>query len=350
MTIRPRGRIAAVASHESRDVFAAVVTPGLDAALLLQSASLDDSFADFLAACGALSSPDPISGKSGLHYAVIAKCPGDVVKEVLRVFPDAALSADHAGDLPIHDAIEAGASAEVIGLIVNANPRAFLARDSLGRLPYIRALEVGASEDAVGVLYTSLSLLATKLPVENDDDSPILTAVRTDASIEVVERMLTALPALIRTRSMKGTTALHRWAPKVNVAILRRYAEGAKLQDSFGRLPLHHLVLRRSVVKYVDSNAENVDVIVMKEKAVTYKVYFNLEAFVAATAAPGASISFFTGSSSFVENCGEERYGVGWDCAPAPEPYLEIKDAMFSVCFRPNSCANVPRGSYLYTC
>jgi hypothetical protein len=64
-----------------------------------------------------------------LHAAIVFGAPDELIKRVLRAYPNACRGRDVKGRLPIHLAFENNSSDEIISLIVDAFPKGFFSKD-----------------------------------------------------------------------------------------------------------------------------------------------------------------------------------------------------------------------------
>jgi hypothetical protein len=85
-----------------------------------------------------------------LHAACAYRAPLEVVKLLIREYPEAAAIKTNHGYTPLHNACEYGVSSpDVIKLLIQTNPQALEQRNKLGNTPFLTALKSPHTDPAV---------------------------------------------------------------------------------------------------------------------------------------------------------------------------------------------------------
>lgn len=99
-----------------------------------------------------LAEEDTSTGRTVLHEVLREKKPPiDVVRTILRMFPEMAAIRDDGGHSPLHLAVEFEASMNVLQNLVKANPKSVEVRDGRSRTALMQACErIGALDKSEG--------------------------------------------------------------------------------------------------------------------------------------------------------------------------------------------------------
>jgi len=139
-----------------------------------------------------------------LHQACESKAPSEVVKALIKAYPDGVSMKDSGGDLPLHLACREKASKAVVFALLKADPHAAKVEDDEGRLPLHLACRRGAGAEIIDNL-----IIAYHGAAQSPDSYSLLPlhwACAQNAPVPVVERLLRAYPQAVDMKDKWGRT------------------------------------------------------------------------------------------------------------------------------------------------
>jgi len=183
-----------------------------------------------------------------LHLACsMPDVPTYVIHAIIKQYPDACLTEDEDGSLPIHVACSTpGMNLQVIQNLMVASPKSCLIRENNARggLPMYLLIETNGSTN---VEYF-VSFLISNLPTSCIYDE--MTSLISDVSDKllpeaIIHKILQIHPQVCRIQHRNGDTLLHIMCSHSDVAleniqtIVNLYPDLCAIQDNEGNLPLH---------------------------------------------------------------------------------------------------------------
>jgi ankyrin repeat protein len=144
-----------------------------------------------------------------LHTACECASPIEVIKYVLKLYPDAVRVPSEDGQLPIHYACaRRTACTEVVALLLKEFPDAVRCASRNKMLPLHVALNKGA---AVDIVFQLLDIYPESAGIKAQNDEVALhIACRTNMSLEIIKRLVELYPEGIHAKDSEGGLALHR--------------------------------------------------------------------------------------------------------------------------------------------
>jgi len=181
-----------------------------------------------------------------LHVAcTIPTIPIHVIHAIIKAYPDACLTEDEDGSLPIHVACSTtGISLPVIRDLMLSCPQSCLLRENIdGKIPLYLFLENNESVDTELVNH-----LIARLPascIYNEITSLVHEVSKYTLPEAIMNQIIKVYPQVCKVKSKNGDTLLHTLCsqsyltPKTLYMTLKHHPEACHTMDSNGNLPLH---------------------------------------------------------------------------------------------------------------
>jgi Ankyrin repeats (3 copies) len=157
-------------------------------------------------------------GLSRLQQALLLNNPVNVIRGIVREYPESIRKRDLCGSLPLHYAASLNASVQVIELLVDEYRKAVEEQDYLQCLPLHYAAQSNASTEVVRLL-----VVANRAAVEVPDHLGCLplhhAAARKSASTEVVKLLVATCPRTLFVKNNKGKRPVDAYRTRKNPAV-----------------------------------------------------------------------------------------------------------------------------------
>jgi ankyrin repeat protein len=142
-----------------------------------------------------------------------------VIKLLLKVYPEAACKQNTYGDTPLHclfkratsnTSIDGQALAEIVGLVIDGYPRTLTMQDADKYTPLHNACHRGAPRQVIQLLLDQ-GLSALQMVTDQGDSALHLACFGTisDDSVDNIQLLVERDPSLLHKRNNSGQTALH---------------------------------------------------------------------------------------------------------------------------------------------
>jgi len=201
-----------------------------------------------------LKQKDDFSDQNCLHYGVVNGSPVETIKLLMNENPKALMEKDEWDQTPLHAGIyfNNSISREMIQLCVERNPELTEICGVRSQTPLQLAIEKKRSDKIV------LFLLETSK--KNDGNNILHSAIKHEASMHILQRILVANPELALEKNDEGDSSLHM-AIKNNsnqlLEIVRITVDSCPmaallLQDNDGRTPLSSAIEKKLSNEIID--------------------------------------------------------------------------------------------------
>jgi len=200
-----------------------------------------------------------------LHIAcTIVNIPTRVILEIIKLNPNALLTQDEDGSLPIHLACVGGLSLQVIEALMIGCPKSCLQTDHQGEIPLCYILmNNNASTDIEPLVSTLISRLPPSC-IYNESTS-LLHEIRDGICHEgIIKQVIRMHPRVCHIQNENGDTLLHllcyQKKPKLKIIrmVIKCNSLACATPDNDGNLPLHlvnsHQKIK-AIFKYSDLTA-----------------------------------------------------------------------------------------------
>lgn len=213
-----------------------------------------------------------------IHEACEKNAPPEVIKALIKAFPESLLLRNSDGSLPLHIACKQKSSKATIAALLSSEPSAAKVKDDDGKYP----LHLACQSQVAHQIVESLIVCHYRGPfsVDRFDMLPLHWACRQNASFTIIERLLRANPEAVEKKDQWGRTpitlvednnhpekdlvlkALHRdpsfWAGNFVDDIEKLKADVEKVPDGkVGKYELENAMLKEKIHDMVTMNNYN---------------------------------------------------------------------------------------------
>lgn len=143
-----------------------------------------------------------------LHKALLLGANRDMIKLLLKIYPDLVSTADAEGWLPLHASVGSNhnqASTEVVQTLLQAYPEALTKTTNLGRSPLLLALRYDAPFETIELLCNDET---AQLP-DRDAHYPLHFACRAQSRVRVICLLLKTFPEATKMEDLRGMLPIH---------------------------------------------------------------------------------------------------------------------------------------------
>lgn len=143
-----------------------------------------------------------------LHKALLLGANRDIIKLLLKTYPDLVSTADAEGWLPLHSSVGSNhnqASTDVVQCLLQAYPEALTKTTNLGRSPLLLALRYDAPFETIEILCNDET---AQLP-DRDAHYPLHFACRAQSRVRVICLLLKTFPQATKMEDLRGMLPIH---------------------------------------------------------------------------------------------------------------------------------------------
>jgi len=161
----------------------------------------------------------------------------DVVKVLMKSYPDAVRVRDENGELPLHIACQE-APLDVIEALVDAYPEGIKIENEFGEFPLSRAMNHPASLDAIKLLVNAFPECVQFTRMHGGLPLRDALLFSNDASLEIIKFLVDA--------DLEGVRVANVSLDVINF-LLDTYPQGVLVANKYGQLPFHVAVHRKKL-------------------------------------------------------------------------------------------------------